>query len=122
MRSKPIVFVLLALLCLSFSVKALVIEEWLEPVVEYQTFTGDWVIQATDNIPSPPIKVQDQDKNRVLVKLRRIGLVWIPRTSVRLSEETLDLTCQKSSAVRAGDYQNFGMRGDSDLEIKCLNE
>ncbi|MFA0567899.1 hypothetical protein [Vibrio gallaecicus] len=119
---KPLFFCWLVLLTItSFSASSSVmIEEWLEPVIEYKNLEGEWSLKAAKKLPKPPLIVKDEKGNMVLVNIRRIGMVWVPRTSVRLNEEVLQLACQETSTVKAKDYQNFGMRGEEDNQFTCL--
>lgn len=104
------------------SVASLTVEEWLDPIVDIEFMDGRWQLVESLRLPKPPIVVLQQQNVKVLVKLRRIGLVWLPRASIRLSEEKLKLSCQKTQTSRAGDYQNFGMRGEGDFTLKCISE
>lgn len=105
----------------SFSTSASVmIEEWLEPVIELQNLEGEWALKSAKKLPQPPLIVKDEKGNLLLVNIRRVGMVWVPRTSVRLNEEALQLACQETSTVKAKDYQNFGMRGEEDNQFTCI--
>jgi hypothetical protein len=122
MMKNVLLFLFFGLGMSSLFAKAALVEQWLEPVTEMRTMDGEWQLKPTDKLPKPPIQVQGEEGSLVLIKLRRTGLVWIPRTSVRLSEELLQLTCQNTSTVKAKDYQNYGMRGDDEPHFKCLAE
>lgn len=120
---RQIVFTLLALF-VTISVHAsAVVEEWIEPAIDVEFIDGSWKIIEADKLPSPPFIVQKQELSRVLINVRRVGLVWVNRTSVRLNEETLVLHCQNTNSARSSNYQNFGMRGDSEaLNTTCIVE
>ncbi|NOH97520.1 hypothetical protein [Vibrio sp. 99-70-13A1] len=105
----------------SFSANSSVmIEEWLEPVIEFKNLEGEWSLKSAKKLPQPPLIVKDEKGNLLLVNIRRVGMVWVPRTSVRLNEEALQLACQETSTVKAKDYKNFGMRGEDDNQFTCL--
>ncbi|WP_413700592.1 hypothetical protein ACLKMH_01495 [Psychromonas sp. KJ10-10] len=123
---KKIIFILLAL---SFSLQthaSILIEEWIEPAVDLQFANGTWKVFLAKDLPAPPIIINRVEGNNLLVRLRRIGLVWVGRSSVRLSEENLLLNCQKTDSTKATDYKSFGMRGELDnssqpIALKCIN-
>ncbi|MFB9153663.1 hypothetical protein ACFFUS_09980 [Vibrio gallaecicus] len=119
---KPLFFCWLVLLTITsfFASSSVMIEEWLEPVIEYKNLEGEWSLKSAKKLPKPPLIVKDEKGNMVLVNIRRVGMVWVPRTSVRLNEEALHLACQETSTVKAKDYQNFGMRGEEDNQFTCL--
>ena len=121
LRKTMFLFWLVLLTMTSFSASSSVmIEEWLEPVIEFKSLEGEWYLKSAKKLPKPPLIVKDEKGHMVLVNIRRVGMVWVPRTSVRLNEEALQLACQETSTVKAKDYQNFGMRGEEDDQFTCL--
>lgn len=120
------VFIFFALIISLQAHASILIEEWIEPAVDLEFANGTWKVFLANDLPAPPIMVNRVEGNKLLVQLRRIGLVWVGRSSVRLSEESLLLNCQKTDSTKATDYKSFGMRGELDktsepVALKCIN-
>ena len=96
------------------------VEQWLQPVVPIKSPNGDWIMKSVDELPNPPISVLQQQGELIQIKLRRVGPVWVPKTALRLFDESLLLTCQTTATARAVDYKNYGMRGDEGSSFTCI--
>ncbi|MFC1236290.1 hypothetical protein [Vibrio sp. F74] len=100
----------------------LLVEQWIEPAIDVEFSDGSWKIMSIEKLPSPPFIVQKEETSRVLINIRRVGLVWVRRSSVRFNEESLILNCQQSKSARSSNHQNFGMRGDSEsVSLTCID-
>ncbi|WP_375753706.1 hypothetical protein [Vibrio sp. HN007] len=100
-----------------------IVEEWLLPAVDLEYADGSWKVIAVKKLPRPPFTVLEERGDKLRVNIRRVGLVWVGRSSVRLSNESIVLSCQDTQVSRARDFQNFGMRGNAEeTSISCLDE
>ncbi|MDV7105538.1 hypothetical protein R3X26_14115 [Vibrio sp. TH_r3] len=109
--------------CIVFSTSSfadLYVEQWLQPIIPIKTANDQWQMKPLATLPHPPVSVLQQEGAFVQVKLRRIGTVWVPKTVLRLNEESLSLVCQETASARASDYQNYGMRGDDSTPFICI--
>lgn len=120
---KRVILLSITLCLTNFASANLLVEQWIEPVIDVEFADGSWKIISTEKLPTPPFIVQKEETSRVLINIRRIGLVWIRRSSVRFSEESLILNCQQSKSARSSNHQNFGMRGDSEnVSLTCIDQ
>ena len=109
--------IFLLLFVAPLTAQAITVEEWLESWVEIQPNNGEWQLVETSTLPQPPLHILTQQKDKILLQIDR-QLTWIPRISVRLSEERpIIMNCQVSTQDHAEDYQNFGIRGKENNTI-----
>lgn len=103
----------------------LLISEWLLPVIDAEMNNGVVKFLKRSELPSPPIMVRAEEKNRIQVLLRKPrGWYWIPRHAVRLNTETvLQLVCQDNLKSKQQEYRGYAMRGnEADVPvIACIS-
>ncbi|SEG26151.1 hypothetical protein [Marinobacterium lutimaris] len=99
------------------------IEAWLEPAVDLTLPDGSWELIDRERLPEPPLTILQSEGRQLLVNMPGLGLRWVGRSSVQLSEEdALLLECQASVAGRAEDYRNYGLRGvEQGVALHCID-
>ncbi|TCK08364.1 hypothetical protein [Marinobacterium mangrovicola] len=99
------------------------VEAWLEPAVDLTLPDGSWEVIDRERLPQPPLTILQSEGRQLLVNMPGLGLRWVGRSSVQLSEENaLLLECQESVAGKAEDYRNYGLRGlEQGVALHCIN-